>query len=315
MIYIKKNKVNIGYLSTAYHTAFILKERKDFQKHIKSDIDWFLFGTGPSMVKAFREGRLDIGYMGLPPAIIGIDSGVPIKCVAGGHVEGTIMIAKMRYKKMEESNGDMNMVLSQFKGKAVGVPSKGSIHDVIIRYYLKQHDLQNDITIVNYEQAEFIAVDMKRNLLEAGVGTPSLSVFASTILNAHIIIPPFELWSYNPSYGIFFHENLIKDHHNIGKTFLEQHKKASYMLRNKKKKAAKIISKSFGFINTKYVLSVLKISPKYCVALSEEYIGSTMRFIQILHNLGYVNKQLSIKDIFDFQFTNMIHPEKEHYSG
>ncbi|MFX0147336.1 MAG: ABC transporter substrate-binding protein [Candidatus Hodarchaeota archaeon] len=314
MIYILKNKINIGYLSTAYHTAFILKESKDFQKHIKSDKEWALFGTGPLMVKAFREERLDIGYMGLPPAIIGIDSGLPIKCVAGGHVEGTIMIAKIRYKNITNLNGNMKAVLSQFIGQTIGVPSKGSIHDVIIRYFIKQNDLQNEITIENYEQAEFIAVDMKKNLLEAGVGTPSLSVFASTILKSHIIIPPSKLWSFNPSYGIFFHENFIKEYPYVGKKFLEHHKRASYMLRNEKKKSAKIISKSFGLINKNYVLSVLKISPKYCIALSEEYVESTMRFIQILHKLGYISKQLSVKDIFDFRFIHEIHPEKEHYS-
>lgn len=314
MIYILKNKINIGYLSTAYHTAFILKGMKDFQKRIQINMEWLLFGTGPSMVKAFREGRLDIGYMGLPPAIIGIDSNVPIKCVAGGHVEGTIMIAKTKYKKLEDLDWNMKKVLSQFIGKTIGVPSKGSIHDVIIRYYIKKNNLQDQIMINNYEQAEFIAVDMKKDLLEAGVGTPSLSVFASTILDVHIIIPPNKLWSYNPSYGIFFHEDLINSYPNIGNIFLEQHKKASYVLRNKPKKAAKLISKSIGLIGKNYVLSVLKISPKYCIALCEDYIQSTMRFVQILHELGYIKRNLSIENIFDFRFMREIHPEKEHYS-
>ncbi|MFX1497042.1 MAG: ABC transporter substrate-binding protein [Promethearchaeota archaeon] len=314
MIYILKKKITVGYLSTAYHTAFILKERKGFKNRVKDDVEWLLFGTGPLMVKAFSEGRLDIGYMGLPPAIIGIDSGVPIRCVAGGHVEGTIMIAKLNYKKLEDLDWNMKSVLSQFDGKAVGVPSKGSIHDVIIRYYLKQNNLQDNIIIRNYDQAEFIPVDMKRNILEAGVGTPSLSAYASTILDSHIIIPPFKLWTYNPSYGIFFHQNIIKDHLGIGNTFLKQHKKASGLLRNKQKKAARIISKSFGLIDKNYVLSVLKISPKYCIALCDDYIKSTMRFVQILHELGYVKRNLSVEDIFDFQLIHEIHPEKEHYS-
>jgi len=314
VIYILKNKINIGYLSTAYHTAFILKSRKEFKKNIKRDINWLLFGTGPVIIKAFRENILDIGYIGLPPAIIGINSDVPIKCVAGGHIEGTIMIAKMKYKHIKDLNDSMKAVLSQFTGKAIGVPSKGSIHDVIIRYYINQNNLQNEITIENYEQAEFIAVDMKKNKLEAGVGTPSLNVFTSTILKSHLIVPPFKLWPFNPSYGIFFHENFIKDQYKTGKLFLEQHKNASCMLKNKKKKAAKIISKSFGIIDKNYVLSILDISPKYCIALPDDYISSTMRFMQILYDLGYINKILSVENIFDFRFLKEIHPEREHYS-
>ncbi len=73
-------------------------EGDDLGNDLKIDINWILFGTGPAMIEAFKNKKLDIGYMGLPPAIIGIDKGVPIKCVAGGHVEGTIMIAKKNTK-------------------------------------------------------------------------------------------------------------------------------------------------------------------------------------------------------------------------
>ena len=90
----KITKLRIGHLSTAYHTNFILMADDILETDLGVELDWSLFGTGPLMVDAFKKGKLDIGYMGLPPAIVGIDKGVPIKCVAGGHVNGTIMVAK-----------------------------------------------------------------------------------------------------------------------------------------------------------------------------------------------------------------------------
>ena len=72
MILIKKKELNIGHLSTAYHTNYILMETEDLRKDLKLNINWILFGTGPAMVKAFKVEKLDVGYMGLPPAIIGI---------------------------------------------------------------------------------------------------------------------------------------------------------------------------------------------------------------------------------------------------
>ena len=83
MLYIKKNKLRIGHLSTAYHANFILMGNKGLRSDFNREIRWKLFGTGPAMVKAFQNKELDIGYMGLPPAIIGIEKGAPIKCVAG----------------------------------------------------------------------------------------------------------------------------------------------------------------------------------------------------------------------------------------
>ena len=309
----RKEELNIGHLSTIYHTNFILMENKKFRKNLNRDINWILYGTGPEMVQAFKKEQLDIGYMGLPPAIIGIDNGVPIKCVAGGHVEGTIMIAKKDYKNIKTLSNNMYEVLSQFEGKSIGVTSKGSIHDVILNYYLKEKNLLNEIEVKNYTQAEFIAMDLKNGSIEGGVGTPALAVFASSILNSHIIIPPEYLWTNNPSYGIFFHEKLIEKSPELVINFLIYHKNASFLLRNNPSKAAKIICKNFKILNSEYVNAVLEISPKYCIALSEGYTNSTMEFMKSLFNLGYVRRTLKLEEIFDFQFVKDLHPEKEHY--
>ena len=314
MILIKKNELNIGHLSTAYHTNYILMETADLRKDLKIEINWILFGTGPAMVKAFKEEKLDIGYMGLPPAIIGIDQGVPIICVAGGHVEGTIMVAKRGYNTLKQLDNDINKVFSQFKRKVIGVPSKGSIHDVILNYYLEKYGLLNEITVKNYEQAEFIATDMNEGILEAGVGTPALAVFASTILESHLIVEAKDLWSFNPSYGIFVHKKLIQNDPDLVIKFLNHHKYASNLLRDSPLVAAEKISKTFEIIDKNYAESVLKISPKYCISLSEGYIKATMKFVNTLHKLEYIKQKLKLKEIFDFRFVDKVHPEPEHYS-
>jgi len=287
---------------------------KDLDNDFNLEIRWKLFGTGPAMVKAFQNKKLDIGYMGLPPAIIGIDNGAPIKCVAGGHVEGTIMVASKTYKTMTNQNNNLSEVFSQFKGHSIGVPSKGSIHDVILNFYLKKYSLLDDVEILHYKQAEFIATDMQKGILDGGVGTPALAVFASTIFDSHLIIPPEVLWKNNPSYGIFFHEDIIDNEPEIVLKFLNYNKTASSMLRESPTRAAEIISTTFEILTQNYVSAVLKISPKYCIALSEGYVKSTMEFVRTLKDLGYIKKELRTSDIFDFKFIQEVHPESEHYS-
>ena len=287
---------------------------KDLNHEFNKDIRWKMFGTGPSMVKAFQDNKLDIGYMGLPPAIIGIDNEVPIKCVAGGHVEGTILVANKAYKSMAQLNNNLSDVLSQFKGCAIGVPSKGSIHEVILNFYLKKYSLVEDIEVKHYKQAEFIATDMQKEILGGGVGTPALAVFSSTIFDSHLIIPPEFLWKDNPSYGIFFHESMIENEPETVLKFLHHNKEASLILRETPSKAANIISKTFEILTERYVSEVLKISPKYCIALSERYIKSTMEFVRTLKELGYIKKELRNDDIFDLMFVQEVHPEPEHYS-
>ncbi|MFW9936199.1 MAG: ABC transporter substrate-binding protein, partial [Candidatus Thorarchaeota archaeon] len=187
------------------------------------------------------------------------------------------------------------------------------IHDVILNHYLSKFNLSKNIQIKNYSQAEFIATDIANNIIEGGVGTPSLAVFASTILDSHIIIPAEYLWPNNPSYGIFAHEDYINNFPELIEKFLLYHKKASYMLREKPKKAVKVISENLKILNQKYVKSVLRISPKYCIALSKEFIETTMEFVDRLHRLRYINTKLDSKDIFILDFVQKLHPEPDHY--
>ncbi len=313
MMKMGKNKLNIGHLSTCYHSNFILMQNKDLKSQLNFEIDWHIFGTGPEMIEAFKNNELDIGYIGLPPAIIGIEQGVPIKCVAGGHVEGTVMCAQMKYKDDVQLDNNVRKVMSQFKGAAIGVPAKGSIHDVILQYYMDKYNLQDEIEVINYRQPELIALDMKNNKLEGGVGTPCLAVFASTLLESHLIIRADHLWDNNPSYGVFFHENLIKENPELVLGFLTLHKKSATLLRESPDVAARLIANTVEMTTEEYVKAVLKISPKYCIALSEGYVKSTMEFVKALHRLEYIKRALDIEDIFEFRFAEKIHPEPHHY--
>jgi NitT/TauT family transport system substrate-binding protein len=285
-----------------------------FRKAMKSKIEWVLFGTGPEMVDSFQKGNLEIGYMGIPPAIVGIDKGVPIKCVAGGHIEGTVMISNQQYKTLDNLNEDQNAVLNQFKGEHVGVTSKGSIHEVILSQYLKQYHLQDDINIHHYAQAEFIALDIKNGKLVAGVGTPALAVFTSTLVNSQIIIPPDKFYPYNPSYGIFFREDVIEDFPEKVEQFLYYHKMASTLLRNHPVEAAAIISKNLAFADANYVKHVIRISPKYCIALSDKFIETSLEFTEKLYDLGYISDKKKVQDIFNLEFIHKVHPEPDHYN-
>jgi NitT/TauT family transport system substrate-binding protein len=83
-------ELSIGYLSTLYHTSNILRGSGQLEE-IGINASWKLFPNGPAMMEAFEQEQLDLGYIGLPPAMIGIARGLKIRCVAGGRVEGTVL--------------------------------------------------------------------------------------------------------------------------------------------------------------------------------------------------------------------------------
>ena len=78
-------------------------------------------------------------------------------------------------------------------------------------------------------------------------------------------------------------------------------------------KVAEKISEIIKVATADYIHDVLAVSPKYCIALSDGYISSTMKFIKTLKNLSYIKRDLNQKEIFDKYQVEIIHPEKDHY--
>jgi NitT/TauT family transport system substrate-binding protein len=135
-------KIRIGHLSTFYHTAILLMAQGDADVRLGASIEWKLMGTGPAIMKAFQQNELDLAYVGLPPAIIGMSKGINVVCIAGGHMEGTVLAGGPQAAGFPEIS-DLGVILRQFQGHAIGVPGTGSIHDVILRDCLERHGLQS----------------------------------------------------------------------------------------------------------------------------------------------------------------------------
>jgi NitT/TauT family transport system substrate-binding protein len=94
---------------------------------------------------------------------------------------------------------------------------------------------------------------------------------------------------------------------------LKNHEKASNFIRKNTWEAAKIVAGLTQIVDPDFVLEAYKISPKYCAALTPEYVASTMDFVKVLRQLGYIPRPVAERELFDFQFTNKIHPEMPHY--
>jgi len=306
----EKQQINIGHLSTLYHTSFILMST-DWLEKAGINATWKLYASGPDIVKAFENREIDIGYIGLPPAIIGIDRGVPIICVAGGHMEGTVLIAQKEYRTLSELR-DIQAVMRQFEGKIIGSPPEGSIHDVIINNIINEAKL--DIRIKNFPWTDFVLEALIDRDIDAAVGTPSLAAAAVRACEAKMIIPPDQLWKNNPSYGIVIRKELMINP-DIIMRFLELHEKASNFIRKKLEEAARMVSTLTGIVDEDFVLDAYRISPKYCSMLSLGFVSSTMDFVPVLYRLKYISRIISHNDIFDFSFINIVHKEPHHYDS
>ena len=303
--------LRIGYLSTLYHTSFLLTGTRLLEgKGIKAA--WRLFPSGPDLVNAMQAGELDLGYIGLPPVIIGRGRGIPLKCIAGGHIEGTVMIAGKGVLPLAGCPG-MREFLSQFAGRAIGTPPRGSIHDVIVNELLKEQGI-TDIRVKNYPWADFLPDALREGEIAAAAGTPALAVAARRYGTAELVVPPNRLWPFNPSYGIVVMEDQLH-REDLLLAFLASHEAACGMIRRDPRSSASIVAGTTGMVDEEFVLEAYRISPKYCASLPGEYISSTMKFVSALLSLGYISHPVSEEDLFDTSLIRRVHPESHHYNA
>ena len=306
--------LRIGHLSTFYHTAMLLMADKSLCPEIDAELEWKLFGTGPAIVNAFEKKEIDLAYLGLPPAIIGIERGVPIVCIAGGHIEGTVMCGRQRYRGYPEIER-LDDILKQFAGLTIGVPGKGSIHDVILQQSIKQAGLEQKVSVRNFAWADMVLEAIIKDEVAAACGTPALAIAVKQYAGGIILYPPSLLWPNNPSYGILVDKTYLHDNTSRIEQFLRSHEAATAYIRDMPDKAAGAIAAHIGFIDASFVRETFSISPKYCAQLTDAYIDSTMSFVKILYELGYIRKSLDSDQIFDRTLISKIHPEPEHYNS
>ncbi|MDD1693380.1 MAG: ABC transporter substrate-binding protein [Methanoregula sp.] len=301
--------MRIGHLSTLYHTAFLLRGTSLLADQGISAA-WRLFPSGPDIISAMQAGDLDLAYIGLPPVIIGIDRGLPLACIAGGHVEGTVMIAGPEVREFGAC-GSMQEFLSQLLGRSIGTPPKGSIHDVIVNELLREHGIP-DITVKNYPWADFLPDALRDGEIAAAAGTPALAMTARRYGDARIVIPPDRLWPFNPSYGIIVMQGMLEKR-DVLTGFLRAHEAACEMIRHDPRASAKIVAETTGMVDAAFVEETYRVSPKYCASLPDGYVASTMKFVETLRSLGYISRTVQETEIFDRSLIDEVHPGPHHY--
>ena len=306
-------KIRIGHLSTFYHTAVLLMAQRTAEERLRAEVEWKLMGTGPAIMKAFQRGELDLAYIGLPPAIIGINQGIKVVCVAGGHVEGTVLAGKPQWRAFPEA-ADLSTVLGQFRGQKIGVPGKGSIHDVILKDCIEQLGLQREIEIVNFPWADLVTEAVVKNEVAAAMGTPALAIAINRFAGGRVLYPSSRIWPNNPSYGIVTDSGFLEQERERVEEFLFLHEEATSFIRKEPAVAARAIADFVSIVDEHFVLDTLMISPKYCAKLTEGYIAATMKFLPVLKQLGYIQTDVEQNRIFYRDLIDKIHPGPDHYN-
>jgi NitT/TauT family transport system substrate-binding protein len=95
--------------------------------------------AGPQVTQMAATNVVQMGYIGVPPTVAGIDKGIPLKIINPVNTEGSGLVVDMSAPASDWKSFVAWAQQRTAEGKplVIAAPGKGSIQDVMLQYALK----------------------------------------------------------------------------------------------------------------------------------------------------------------------------------
>ncbi|MDI3488632.1 MAG: sulfonate transport system substrate-binding protein, partial [Methanosarcinales archaeon] len=131
--------VRIAYLPSDHHLALYVAQKEGYYEQVGLVSGENLeikppFANGVAIMEAFKNGEIDVGYLGGAPATLKrINDDVKIRIIAGANNEGSSIVVG--------AQSGINTP-AQLAGKTIATPGFGTVQDFILRQLAEENGLR-----------------------------------------------------------------------------------------------------------------------------------------------------------------------------
>ncbi len=286
-----EDTIVVGYIPSNHHSALFVAdalcmfEKEGIKVHIVP------FKAGHELVNAAERGKIDFGYCGISPVIKGIRRGVPVKIIAPVNLEGSGIVVK---------KGTNSSHITNLKGKTIAIPERGSVQDVILADLLYKNNIKTrEVKIIESEVLS-MPKSLVFNKFDAFIAWEPYVSVARVEGDGNVLMYSGSVWKNHPCCVVIARDEFLQKKPETVKKFLKSHIAATNYINTDKNQTALIVSKKLG-TDVEFEIEGLK-NVKFIALPSEEFIMNSIKFVKIQKQLGYLDKDLSEKDLFDLQY-------------
>jgi NitT/TauT family transport system substrate-binding protein len=116
-------------------------EQEGFYENVSAEVSIERFSSGPSVVKAFASGDVDVALFGITPAMVLVDKGTNAGILAANSRNGFKVMGTTELADLYEREGPASFEhFEQEHGRKVrfGAPPDGSVPDIVLRYWIQE---------------------------------------------------------------------------------------------------------------------------------------------------------------------------------
>ena len=145
------DSVTVAYVPIYPNMQHYVMDQEGYYEDVPTDVTIERFSSGPSVVKAFASGDVDVALFGITPAMVLVDKGTEAGVLAANSRNGFKIMGTTELVDLYEQEGPA--VFERFeeeRGRKVrfGAPPDGSVPDVVLRYWI-----QEDLDVGEMESA------------------------------------------------------------------------------------------------------------------------------------------------------------------
>ncbi|OYR61867.1 nitrate ABC transporter substrate-binding protein [Halorubrum ezzemoulense] len=300
------DSVTVAYVPIYPNMQHYVMEQEGYYEDVPTDVTIERFSSGPSVVKAFASGNVDVALFGITPAMVLVDKGTNAGILAANSRSGFKIMGTTELVDLYEQEGPA--VFERFeeeRGRKVrfGAPPDGSVPDIVLRYWI-----QEDIDIGEMESA------INKSKVPPAKAVQTIQ---SGDIDATIIQEPFatvigqadgfgELaWSGNildnhPVTVLFANQRVLDDD-EVAQSLVEQHVAATEFTGNSPDAAASHAASVIGS-GVSEDLATAAVDSKASEFISDPHAitdqAATMG--EFVANVGNIEEPVATEDLFAF---------------
>jgi NitT/TauT family transport system substrate-binding protein len=135
------DSVTVAYVPIYPNMQHYVMEQEGFYENVPADVSIERFSSGPSVVKAFASGDVDVALFGITPSMVLVDKGTEAGVLAANSRNGFKVMGTTELADLYEQEG--SAAFDRFEeehGRKIrfGAPPDGSVPDIVLRYWIQE---------------------------------------------------------------------------------------------------------------------------------------------------------------------------------
>ncbi len=296
--------VGLAYMPIFPDLQYFVMESEGYLAEIDVSLDTQEFTSGPSIVRAYGSGNVDIAMFGIVPAMIVIDRDLPAQVVAANIKEPMAILAHAEFQSLwaDHQSGAFDRWADTHNGPLrIGTFPRGSVPEVLLRYWLADVvgvDPAAAVEVVELDGADAVFQAIVNDRVDgASIMEPVPSQVAATDVAISTFRTAAEIMPGQPAAVTLMHDRLREG--SVGRQFVRQHQRATQFIRNNPEKTAEIVADGIG-VPVAQAREALAGPLTTYVTDPREITNGTEIFAQFAYEGGQIDQQLSLDQIFDY---------------